>query len=142
VATAAEGYSDRALRCALLGLVREAREHASAALRNAPAGPSLHVALALVHWREAAFMDAARQLDLAIASTVDDDVADPPMAELTERERVVLTYLPGRRTVPEIAAQLHVSTNTVKTQLKSVYRKLSVQTRWSAVDRARRLGLL
>ena len=42
----------------------------------------------------------------------------------------------------EIAADLYVSVNTVKTHLKSVYRKLSVSRRNEAVRRARELGLL
>ena len=42
----------------------------------------------------------------------------------------------------EIAADLYVSVNTVKTHLKSVYRKLSVNRRNEAVRRARELDLL
>ncbi|MGW4106321.1 helix-turn-helix transcriptional regulator, partial [Streptomyces sp. NPDC004976] len=42
----------------------------------------------------------------------------------------------------EIAADLYLSVNTVKTHLKSVYRKLSVNRRNEAVRRARDLGLL
>ncbi|MGW4747542.1 helix-turn-helix transcriptional regulator [Streptomyces sp. NPDC004290] len=42
----------------------------------------------------------------------------------------------------DIAADLYVSVNTVKTHLKSVYRKLSVHRRNEAVRRARELGLL
>jgi LuxR family maltose regulon positive regulatory protein len=42
----------------------------------------------------------------------------------------------------EIAADLHVSVNTVKTHLKSLYRKLGVGRRTEAVRRARELGLL
>jgi DNA-binding NarL/FixJ family response regulator len=139
-----DALSDRALRCALLGQVREAREHATAALRMVRTGATAHVALALVHWHQADFEDAARQLDLAIRSTVDgeDQSAVRPVEVLTGRELVVLSYLPTLRTVPEIAAELHVSVNTVKTQLKSIYRKLSVASRRSAVECARRLGLL
>jgi LuxR family maltose regulon positive regulatory protein len=42
----------------------------------------------------------------------------------------------------EIAHQLHVSLNTVKTQQRSLYRKLGADERHGAVERARRLGLL
>jgi LuxR family maltose regulon positive regulatory protein len=42
----------------------------------------------------------------------------------------------------EIAADLYVSANTVKTHLKSVYRKLAVSRRGEAVRRARELRLL
>ena len=43
---------------------------------------------------------------------------------------------------PEIAAELFVSRNTVKSQVLSIYRKLGVSSRSKAVDRARDLGLL
>ena len=65
-----------------------------------------------------------------------------PAETISERESVVLRYLPTLLTAREIAAELYVSPNTVKTQLKSIYRKLDVRTRREAVDRARRLGLL
>jgi LuxR family maltose regulon positive regulatory protein len=42
----------------------------------------------------------------------------------------------------QIAADLFVSVNTVKTHTKSVYRKLAVNRRHDAVQRARELGLL
>lgn len=42
----------------------------------------------------------------------------------------------------EIAAELHISTNTIKTHFKSIYRKLSVTRRSEAVRRARDLGVL
>lgn len=65
-----------------------------------------------------------------------------PVEPITEREAVVLRYLPTLLTAREIAAELYVSPNTVKTQLKSIYRKLGVGTRRQAVDRARRLRLI
>ncbi len=61
---------------------------------------------------------------------------------LTERERVVLEAMMRLRTRPQIAADLHVSTNTVKTQLQSIYRKLGVTSRESAIERAIELDLL
>jgi LuxR family maltose regulon positive regulatory protein len=42
----------------------------------------------------------------------------------------------------EIAADLHLSVNTVKTHLKSIYRKLAATRRGEAVRRAREFGLL
>jgi LuxR family maltose regulon positive regulatory protein len=61
---------------------------------------------------------------------------------LTERERAVLDYLPTMMSNAEIAQQLLVSVNTVKTHLKAVYRKLGVERRRDAVIRARQLELL
>ncbi|UWZ57874.1 hypothetical protein Daura_17900 [Dactylosporangium aurantiacum] len=61
---------------------------------------------------------------------------------LTPSELAVLHHLPGHRTVPEIAAVLHLSLNTVKTHTASIYRKLSVHRRRDAVRAALDLGLL
>ncbi|CAM5573554.1 LuxR C-terminal-related transcriptional regulator [Streptomyces coeruleorubidus] len=62
--------------------------------------------------------------------------------ELSGRECDVLERLAGMMSTEEIAADLYVSVNTVKTHLKSVYRKLAVNRRSDAVRRARDLGLL
>jgi LuxR family transcriptional regulator, maltose regulon positive regulatory protein len=69
--------------------------------------------------------------------------ATTPLVEpLSERERMVLYYLASVLSTGEIAAELYVSPNTVKTHLKSIYRKLGVTRRREAVNRARQLGLL
>jgi LuxR family maltose regulon positive regulatory protein len=57
---------------------------------------------------------------------------------LTERERDVLRFLPSRLTLREIAAELHVSVNTLKFHLKVIYRKLGVSSRAEAAEVARR----
>lgn len=67
-----------------------------------------------------------------------DALPDP----LTAREQAVLGYLPGRMRNQEIAADLFVSVNTVKTHVASIYRKLGVTDRDEAVSRAEQLGLL
>jgi len=61
---------------------------------------------------------------------------------LTDRELSVLQYLPSMMTYPEIADQLFVSVNTVKSHLRHLYAKLEVVNRRQAVTRARALGLL
>jgi len=66
----------------------------------------------------------------------------PPAAELSDRELAVLRYLPTMMSNREIADELFVSVNTVKTHLKQIYRKLDAHDRRDAVTRARRLGLL
>jgi LuxR family maltose regulon positive regulatory protein len=63
-------------------------------------------------------------------------------AALTMAELRILRFLPTHLTFREIAARLHVSANTVKTQAHAVYRKLSVSSRSEAVERARSIGLL
>jgi LuxR family transcriptional regulator, maltose regulon positive regulatory protein len=61
---------------------------------------------------------------------------------LSPRERAVLRYLPTMMSNQEIASELFVSVNTVKTHLKAIYRKLDVQDRREAVRRARTMNLL
>ncbi|MCX5041830.1 LuxR C-terminal-related transcriptional regulator [Aldersonia sp. NBC_00410] len=71
--------------------------------------------------------------------------ADPYLAAgepLTERELIVLQYLPTMFKASEIAADLFISVNTVKTHQQAIYRKLGVSTRRDAVDRARELKLI
>jgi LuxR family maltose regulon positive regulatory protein len=62
--------------------------------------------------------------------------------ELSEAELRVLRYLPSNLKAPEIAAELFVSTNTVRTHLRHIYAKLDAHSRSEAVARARELGLL
>jgi LuxR family maltose regulon positive regulatory protein len=54
----------------------------------------------------------------------------------------VLRYLPTNLSGPEIAAELFVSPNTIRSHLRNVYAKLGVHSRADAVNRARELGLL
>jgi LuxR family maltose regulon positive regulatory protein len=61
---------------------------------------------------------------------------------LSNKERVVLRYLPTMMPNREIAAELFVSVNTVKTHLKSIYRKLHTSSRRETVERARELRLI
>jgi LuxR family transcriptional regulator, maltose regulon positive regulatory protein len=65
-----------------------------------------------------------------------------PAVILTERELLMLRFLPSHLTNAEIARECLMSVNTVKARLKNIYAKLSVSTRASAVERARLLGLL
>jgi LuxR family maltose regulon positive regulatory protein len=62
--------------------------------------------------------------------------------ELTESEIRVLRYLPSNLSAPEIAAEIFLSTSTVKTHMRHIYEKLGAHKRTEAVDRARELGLL
>jgi LuxR family transcriptional regulator, maltose regulon positive regulatory protein len=61
---------------------------------------------------------------------------------LSEREREVLTLLSGMLSTAEIATEMYLSVNTVKTHLRSIYRKLSAAHRGEAVRRARQLQLI
>lgn len=62
--------------------------------------------------------------------------------ELSERELGILRLLAAGLTKPEIARELYIAYNTVKTHTRTIYRKLGVQTRDEAVGRARELSLL
>jgi LuxR family transcriptional regulator, maltose regulon positive regulatory protein len=61
---------------------------------------------------------------------------------LSRREESVLRFLPTMMSNAEIAGELFVTSNTVKTHLKSIYRKLGVSRRRDAVEQARALELL
>ncbi|KQR17766.1 helix-turn-helix transcriptional regulator [Cellulomonas sp. Leaf334] len=63
------------------------------------------------------------------------------LSALTQRERVVMGELGEDITLEDIAARLWVTRNTVKTQLRSAYRKIGVSTRAEAVAWARAHGL-
>jgi LuxR family transcriptional regulator, maltose regulon positive regulatory protein len=65
-----------------------------------------------------------------------------PVEPLSESELRVLRYLPTNLTGSEIAAELYVSLNTVRTHLRHLYAKLGTHRRAEAVARARALGLL
>lgn len=62
--------------------------------------------------------------------------------QLTERELALLRYLPSQMSLREIAAELFVSLNTVKTHCSAIYRKVGVTDRKAAVQAARTLHLL
>ena len=72
---------------------------------------------------------------------------EPPAAPqsllepLSDRELDVLGYLAGSLTTPEIAEEMVLSVNTVRTHIKNIYQKLGVHKRSAAVRRARALNL-
>jgi len=70
------------------------------------------------------------------------DGLQPLVEPLRDSEIRALRYLPTNLTLPEIARELHVSHNTVKTHIRSLHTQLGAHRRAEAVDRARALGLL
>jgi LuxR family transcriptional regulator, maltose regulon positive regulatory protein len=66
----------------------------------------------------------------------------PPTEKLSPGELRVLRYLATNLSRPEIAGELSVSPNTLNTHVRSIYAKLRVRDRSSAVQRARQLRLL
>lgn len=67
------------------------------------------------------------------------DTLDEP---LTERELTILRYLQSILSNVEIASELSLSVNTVKTHVRNIYRKLDATRRREAVRRARELRLI
>ena len=61
---------------------------------------------------------------------------------LTEREREVLRHVSEMLNTAEVASEMYISINTVKTHLKSIYRKLAATHRREAVRRAQQLELI
>ncbi len=119
----------------------------SAAVAWETSGPRMHVALLdprdrRLLWEFAGERGSAalrRYLDIPLSSAT--SVRRAP-ASLTPRETVVLTALAEHDGIREVAEALYVSPHTVKTQLQSIYRKLGVSSRHSALAVAREFGLI
>jgi LuxR family maltose regulon positive regulatory protein len=94
------------------------------------------------HWREETAHRALVDRAIRLMEGGDDGTRRlAPHEPLSDRERQVLGYLPTIMSNVEIADELFVSVNTVKTHVRSIYRKLGVDNRRAAVARARELGL-
>lgn len=85
---------------------------------------------------------AAAMPDSSARPGIQDQAPGLLVERLSEREREVLRYASGMLNTAEIASQMHISTNTVKTHLQKTYRKLAAPHRGEAVRRARQLGLI
>ena len=100
----------------------------------------------------AAELEVGSLLDVGIVSSLLDDtkrrleagIRRPVKAgeELSERELVILRLLAAGLTKPEIARELYIAYNTVKTHTRTIYRKLDASTREEAIARARELELI
>ncbi len=79
-----------------------------------------------------------------LAGSAPDPTGEPTSLreELSEAELRVVRFLPSNLKAHEIAAELFVSPNTVRTHLRHIYSKLDAHSRSEAVARARELGLL
>src|SRR5271165_2634758 len=85
-------------------------------------------------------VDEARELRARLSK--ERQTNTPVASALTAAELRLLPLLTTHLSFPEIAAELFVSRNTVKSQVLSIYRKLDSSSRNQAVTRARELGLL
>jgi LuxR family maltose regulon positive regulatory protein len=85
---------------------------------------------------------ARRLLDRAARTVGGVEPPQPLVDRLSERELQVLRLLDSELTGPEIARELYISLNTLRTHTKRIFTKLGVTTRAAAVRRARERGLL
>jgi DNA-binding CsgD family transcriptional regulator len=85
--------------------------------------------------------EARRARDPAVRTPSPAPPPDAPRP-LTDREIDVLRYLPTRLSTIEIADQLGISPNTVKTHLKNIYQKLGARSRNEAIVKAAHLHVI
>jgi LuxR family maltose regulon positive regulatory protein len=87
--------------------------------------------------------DYIRQLQAAFSGAIEPvPTAQLPLDPLSERELEVLRLLGTELNGPEIAREMVVSLNTMRTHTKNIYSKLGVNSRRAAIRRATELGLL
>ncbi|MCJ7702754.1 MAG: LuxR C-terminal-related transcriptional regulator [Anaerolineales bacterium] len=84
----------------------------------------------------------ALQADLHGKMNPQEGLSVPLVEPLTKRETEVLRLLAANLTIPNIAAELVITTGTLRTHIKRIYNKLDAHSRFEAVTRAQDLGLL
>ena len=109
--------------------------------------PLPDVPRAYLAWLVAAFLlgTGARDAGLLAGADRPSSVPRTPARHrevLTHSENRVLHYLPTNLSAREIAGELYLSVNTVKTHQRHLYAKLGARSRTQAVERARTFGLL
>ncbi len=82
----------------------------------------------------------ALSLSLDIPSAGSVQLGHPDLAELTPREREVLAHLVGGERVPSIAKRLFISQHTVRGHLKSIFRKVGVESQSDLIQYVRSLA--
>jgi LuxR family maltose regulon positive regulatory protein len=107
-------------------------------------GPDVHALLealptdAVLDGYVTTLLDAARHQ----TAQPGDHLARPLIEPLSDRELAALRYLASRLTYREIASELYISINTLKSHVKAIYRKLGASTRAEAVQAARKTRLI
>ncbi|MET0146939.1 MAG: LuxR C-terminal-related transcriptional regulator [Ilumatobacteraceae bacterium] len=98
--------------------------------------------LAAAMWQRRGDIPSAYRRVVAVGDITAHDDPLVLLEHLTAREMTILELLPTHLSYAQIAERLYVSVNTVKSNLKAVYRKLGVSTRSDAVAAARAAGLV
>ncbi len=129
----------RALACALRMAERE-QLRLPFAMERGWLGPVLRRDRELAGAHRGVLAPVLGQEQLPAPAKVPDQVL--VVEPLTEREREVLQHVSGMLNTAEVASEMYISVNTVKTHLRSIYRKLAADHRGEAVRRARELQLI
>jgi LuxR family maltose regulon positive regulatory protein len=142
-ALASDALADHDRAAASLGHALSLAEHGGVRRSFLDIGAPARSLLARYRQRVPASWSYLDELLQASAESAQVTVSTPRLIEhLTEREGTVLRYLPSLMTYEEIAGDLYVSLNTVKTHAYGIFRKLGVTGRRQAVRSARELHLL
>ena len=107
------------------------KRSSKALLRSPPAGTGLRP-----------YVDELSVRAEAVAASSDGPAGLPPGGHRSDRELTVLRLLASRLTTTEIACALFVSSNTLKSHMKSIYRKLDARSRADAVREGEARGLI
>ena len=89
-----------------------------------------------------AYTETLRTASASVIPPSRTGAAERLIDPLSDREIVVLRYLSSRLTNHEIAEALYISINTMKTHVRTIYRKLGVSSRVQAVEAGRRKRLI
>jgi LuxR family transcriptional regulator, maltose regulon positive regulatory protein len=142
-ALASDALADHDRAATSLARALDLAEHGEVRRSFLDAGAPARSLLARYRQRVPTSWSYLDELMRASAEAARVTVATPRLIEhLTEREHTVLHYLPSLMTYEEIAADLYVSLNTVKSHAYGIFRKLDVTGRRQAVRSARELHLL
>jgi LuxR family maltose regulon positive regulatory protein len=132
-----ESGNRRAALKDLPSLVHEAQLEGHVWLFRDAGRPGARLLRGLLHASPSPYLLGLVQLDEGVA----DPAAGVDVLTLSDRELEVIRYLPTTLSSSEIASQLYISLNTLKTHLRAVYRKLGVSGRSEAIAKAKDLGI-
>ena len=131
----------RALGCALR-LAEHEQLRLPFALERGWIGPVLQRDAELAHAHRHLVMPAMPHVPIWAQLDVPDQATIPAVEPLTEREQQVLRHVSDMLSTAEIAGEMYITANTVKSHIKHICHKLAAAHRGEAVRRARELQLI